>query len=219
MARRLGEQYMARFVCALYWFHPLVWMAWRRLRLEAERACDDAVLRRAEATAYADQLVLLAERLASTGNRRCGHGRLPRSEHSRPRGSGRGTGARSRGRTPRGRGYRRGRTVHCRRGAAARRASGTGTVGRRAATAAGLRDGVGETQQVRRRGAVHADGPSWRQSHSGEHAAARADHIRVSDPDISSSRAGPTGSRPSVSTSSRGPSVRCRRRAGRIRSG
>jgi len=40
-------------------------MAWRRLHLEAERACDDAVLRRADATAYADQLVLLAERLAT----------------------------------------------------------------------------------------------------------------------------------------------------------
>jgi beta-lactamase regulating signal transducer with metallopeptidase domain len=39
------SQYMARIVGALYWFHPLVWIAWRRLRLEAERACDDAVLR------------------------------------------------------------------------------------------------------------------------------------------------------------------------------
>ena len=60
------SQYMARIAGALYWFHPLVWMAWRRLSLEAERACDDAVLRRSEATAYAHQLVLLAERLAST---------------------------------------------------------------------------------------------------------------------------------------------------------
>jgi bla regulator protein BlaR1 len=60
------SQYMARIVRALYWFHPLVWIAWRRLSLEAERACDDAVLRRSEATAYANQLVLLAERLAST---------------------------------------------------------------------------------------------------------------------------------------------------------
>ena len=60
------SQFMARMVRALYWFHPLVWIAWRRLSLEAERACDDAVLRRSEATAYANQLVLLAERLAST---------------------------------------------------------------------------------------------------------------------------------------------------------
>jgi uncharacterized protein (TIGR03435 family) len=57
---------VARSVCALYWFHPLVWIAWRQLALEAERACDDAVLRRTEATAYADQLVTLAQRLSTT---------------------------------------------------------------------------------------------------------------------------------------------------------
>ena len=56
---------VARIVCALYWFHPLVWMSWRQLRLEAERACDDAVLRACEPVAYADQLVTLAERLVS----------------------------------------------------------------------------------------------------------------------------------------------------------
>ena len=50
----------ARIVCALYWFHPLTWVAWRRLGLEAERACDDAVVRVAEGTAYAQQLVTLA---------------------------------------------------------------------------------------------------------------------------------------------------------------
>jgi beta-lactamase regulating signal transducer with metallopeptidase domain len=56
---------VARIVCALYWFHPLVWMSWRQLRLEAERACDDAVLRGVEPVEYADQLVTLAERLVS----------------------------------------------------------------------------------------------------------------------------------------------------------
>jgi TonB family protein len=55
----------ARAVCAIYWFHPLVWMARRQLVLEAERACDDAVLARSEATAYADQLVGIAERLSA----------------------------------------------------------------------------------------------------------------------------------------------------------
>jgi uncharacterized protein (TIGR03435 family) len=55
----------ARVMCAVYWFHPLAWVAWRRLELEAERACDDAVLRRAEATTYADQLVTLAGRLCA----------------------------------------------------------------------------------------------------------------------------------------------------------
>jgi TonB family protein len=56
---------LARAVCAAYWFHPLVWMAWNQLVLEAERACDDAVLARAEATAYADQLLGVAQRLSA----------------------------------------------------------------------------------------------------------------------------------------------------------
>jgi len=51
-----------RAVCALYWFHPLVWIANRQLSLNAERACDDAVLRESHAFGYADQLVALAER-------------------------------------------------------------------------------------------------------------------------------------------------------------
>ena len=57
-------QLAARVVCAAHWFNPLVWVAWRRLALEAERACDDAVVARAESTEYAEQLVLLAQRLA-----------------------------------------------------------------------------------------------------------------------------------------------------------
>ncbi|MDR3701403.1 MAG: TonB family protein [Candidatus Sulfopaludibacter sp.] len=62
-----ATQCLARMVCAAYWFHPLVWMTWRRLCLEAERSCDDAVLGDSEATAYADQLVGLAQRLSSAG--------------------------------------------------------------------------------------------------------------------------------------------------------
>jgi beta-lactamase regulating signal transducer with metallopeptidase domain len=37
-------QLIAGFVCALYWFHPLVWITERRLRAECERACDDNVV-------------------------------------------------------------------------------------------------------------------------------------------------------------------------------
>jgi beta-lactamase regulating signal transducer with metallopeptidase domain len=53
---------LSRIVCAVYWFHPLVWMVWRRLRLEAERACDDAVLLGDDAREYASLLVTMAQR-------------------------------------------------------------------------------------------------------------------------------------------------------------
>ena len=58
-------QILARAICALYWFHPLVWGAWRTLCLEAERACDDAVLQSAQPDDYASQLVSLARRQSS----------------------------------------------------------------------------------------------------------------------------------------------------------
>lgn len=57
---------VARAVAALYWFHPLAWSAWRRLCLEAERSCDDAVVMNEEGTEYAEQLVSLAQRMAAT---------------------------------------------------------------------------------------------------------------------------------------------------------
>lgn len=58
-------QIVARVVAACYWFHPLVWMAWRRLGLEAERSCDDAVVMSEERTDYAEQLVTLAQRMSA----------------------------------------------------------------------------------------------------------------------------------------------------------
>src|SRR5262249_9781189 len=65
--REWASHCLARMICAGYWFHPLVWMAQRQLMLEAERACDDAVvLRAAEAADYAQQLVDFAKRLATT---------------------------------------------------------------------------------------------------------------------------------------------------------
>ena len=56
----------ARCVCAFYWFHPLVWRAWRRMYAEADRACDDAVVSDGGGQAFAEQLVALAGRV-STG--------------------------------------------------------------------------------------------------------------------------------------------------------
>ena len=60
---------VARTVCAAYWFHPLVWAAWRRLRLEAERACDDAVLQENDAREYASLLVSIARRQQQANSR------------------------------------------------------------------------------------------------------------------------------------------------------
>ena len=54
---------LARLVCAVYWFHPLVWAAWRQLHLEADRACDDAVADRHDAREFAEQLIALAGRI------------------------------------------------------------------------------------------------------------------------------------------------------------
>ncbi len=54
---------IARTASAAYWFHPLAWVAWRQLVLEAERSCDDAVVARDEGADYAEQLVLLAKNL------------------------------------------------------------------------------------------------------------------------------------------------------------
>jgi beta-lactamase regulating signal transducer with metallopeptidase domain len=59
-------QLTARVTCILYWYHPLVWVAFRWLSLEAERAADDAVVRSSEHTEYAEQLVLLAGLLSKT---------------------------------------------------------------------------------------------------------------------------------------------------------
>lgn len=58
-----ATQLAARAICAVYWFHPLAWATQRSLCLEAERACDDAVLAHGASEDYAEQLVTLASRL------------------------------------------------------------------------------------------------------------------------------------------------------------
>ena len=49
---------LAEVVCALYWFHPLVWLAARQSRAESEQACDDLVLTSGiPPSEYADHLL------------------------------------------------------------------------------------------------------------------------------------------------------------------
>ena len=57
-------QLMAHVACAVYWFHPMVWLAATRLREERERACDDHVLRAgATPSEYASHLLDIARGL------------------------------------------------------------------------------------------------------------------------------------------------------------
>ena len=49
---------IAQLACAVHWFNPLSWIALRQLRAEAEKCCDDWVLRAGtRASTYADHLL------------------------------------------------------------------------------------------------------------------------------------------------------------------
>ena len=54
-------QTITRFVCSVYWFHPLVWILSSKLRFQRELACDDCVVSTGQlASEYANELVEIA---------------------------------------------------------------------------------------------------------------------------------------------------------------
>lgn len=62
--RDCWSQLLASLVCAVWWFHPLTWYASARLRLLAEQAADDGVLRAGTGrTDYAGHLLSIASSL------------------------------------------------------------------------------------------------------------------------------------------------------------
>ena len=60
---------IAGMACAVYWFNPLVWLAARRMWVEAEKACDDGVLNGGfQSTDYAEHLLSVARNLKVVGS-------------------------------------------------------------------------------------------------------------------------------------------------------
>lgn len=60
-------QLIAAIACALYWPHPLIWVAAARMRIERELACDDMVITRGVAPhRYAEHLLEIARGLVPT---------------------------------------------------------------------------------------------------------------------------------------------------------
>ncbi|MGE5611248.1 MAG: M56 family metallopeptidase [Bacillota bacterium] len=61
-------QVLTQVACAVHWFNPLVWVAWRRMQAEQERACDDLVLSTGtKASAYAEYLLQSASLMRGAG--------------------------------------------------------------------------------------------------------------------------------------------------------
>ncbi len=67
--RDAAMEWIVQGLCALYWFHPLVWHAARQLRHERERACDDLVLARGiPSPNYAEHLLQILTRSSAPHN-------------------------------------------------------------------------------------------------------------------------------------------------------
>jgi len=65
--RDLLTNAIVQFACAVYWFHPLVRLAGRRVRIEAERACDTLVVAAGTRPSdYAGDLLEIARTMRSS---------------------------------------------------------------------------------------------------------------------------------------------------------
>ena len=63
-----GTQLVSQFAAAVFWFHPLIWLACRQMRFERERACDDSVLASgAAASDYAGDLLAMVQSYGCCG--------------------------------------------------------------------------------------------------------------------------------------------------------
>jgi TonB family protein len=63
----LWANFAAQLACAIWWFHPLVWVLSRQLRDSQETACDDAVLFSGfEPATYAEALLAVAQTSTAT---------------------------------------------------------------------------------------------------------------------------------------------------------
>jgi DUF4097 and DUF4098 domain-containing protein YvlB len=85
LAHSARGDHLARLIgviaCALYWFHPLLWAAFRRQTIESERAADDHVLvRGTRGPDYAAHLLEIARR--SRGLRQAGMVAIGMARHS-----------------------------------------------------------------------------------------------------------------------------------------
>lgn len=66
--RDIAGHMLGRVACAIYWFHPLVWTAARRLRDASERACDDLAIRLgATPSEYAQHLLDIVTKVRHPG--------------------------------------------------------------------------------------------------------------------------------------------------------
>ena len=65
--RDLLTNAVVQLACVVYWFHPLVWLAARRVRIEAERACDALVVAAGTRPSdYAGDLLEIARTMRSS---------------------------------------------------------------------------------------------------------------------------------------------------------